>query len=252
MPRINLLSAGSTDSGRIRKVNEDDFLVDDQLSLFMVADGLGGHGSGNVASSLAIETLQDEIQNGINALDEKSLQDTSQLSIVIGNAISMANKTIYEKNKEKGFADGTGMGTTLVGIYFIEGNESFISFNIGDSRLYRHKNGTLEQTTKDHSLLQEWHDMGRLGEPPAANLLNRAVGLFPDIDADMVLHTTRPKELLMLCSDGLTTMVDDADISSTLIEDDNTDPKDICLRLVENANDSGGEDNITVVAVKTL
>ena len=127
MPRINLLSAGSTDSGRIRKVNEDDFLVDDQLSLFMVADGLGGHGSGNVASSLAIESLQDEIQNGINALDEKSLQDTSQLSIVIGNAISMANKTIYEKNKEKGFADGTGMGTTLVGIYFIEGNESFIS-----------------------------------------------------------------------------------------------------------------------------
>jgi len=252
VPGINLLSAGSTDSGRIRKVNEDDFLVDDQLSLFMVADGLGGHGSGNVASSLAIETLQDEVQHGISTLEEKNLHNTSQLSRVIGKAISKANKTIYDKNKEKGFADGTGMGTTLVGIYFIEGNESFISFNIGDSRLYRHKNGTLEQSTKDHSLLQDWHDMGRIGEPPAANLLKRAVGLFPDIDADMALHTTRPQELLVLCSDGLTTMLDDADIGSTLIEDDNKDPQDICVKLVESANDNGGEDNITVVAVKTL
>ena len=251
MPGINLLSAGSTDSGRIRKVNEDDFLVDDQLSLFMVADGLGGHGSGNVASSLAIETLQDEVQHGISTLEEKNLHNTNQLSRVIGKAISKANKTIYDKNKEKGFADGTGMGTTLVGIYFIEGNESFISFNIGDSRLYRHINGTLEQSTKDHSLLQDWHDMGEHGEPPAANLLKRAVGLFPEIDSDMVLHKTRPEELLMLCSDGLTAMVDDAFISNILIEQCNNEPEEICISLIENANANGGEDNITVVTIKT-
>ena len=94
--------------------------------------------------------------------------------------------------------------------------------------------------------------MGELGEPPAANLLKRAIGLFPDIKSDIALHNSKPEELLMLCSDGLTAMVDDTRIGSTLIEEDRKDPKDICVKLVESANTSGGEDNITVVAIRLL
>ena len=142
------------------------------------------------------------------------------------------------------------MGTTLVGICFLANNESFISFNIGDSRLYRSSDGVLQQSTKDHSLLQEWHDLGKPGDAPAGNLLKRAVGLFPQIEADLILHNTKPNELLMLCSDGLTAMVDDKFIADTLNSFVCDDLTSICAHLVKSANDNGGQDNITVITVK--
>lgn len=250
MSGIELHSAGSTDRGQIRKVNEDDYLIDDNLALFAVADGLGGHGSGNVASSLAIETLQEEMQHELQPLKEANSTDVALYNNAISHAVQTVNKTIYDRNKKKGYSDGTGMGTTLVGICFVGNNEKFISFNIGDSRLYRSSNGTLEQSTTDHSLLQEWYDMGQPGEAPAANLLKRAVGLFPDATADMITHTTRPNELLVLCSDGLTAMVDDEFIGNTLESLNGDDPDRICSDLIDSANNKGGQDNITVVAVK--
>lgn len=251
MSGIELICAGSTDSGRIRKVNEDDFLVDKKLSLFAVADGLGGHGSGNVASSLAIETLQEELQSGIQSLSESDLTNSDVYISIVTDAIRFVNRTIYERNKAKGYSDGSGMATTLVGVCFFSHNESFVSFNVGDSRLYRSKDGTLEQSTKDHSLLQEWHDMGGHGIPPAANLLKRAVGLFPEIEADLLLHATRTDEILMLCSDGLTSMLEDHFIGNYLATYSDQGLDTVCSDLIDSANAQGGEDNITVIAVQT-
>lgn len=250
MSGIVLESAGYTDCGQIRKVNEDDYLIDNTLALYAVADGLGGHGAGNVASSLAIETLQEELHHGLQDLKDTNSSDADRFSSVIYEAIAEVNKTIYDRNKKKGYSDGTGMGTTLVGVCFLANNETFISFNIGDSRLYRSSDGTLEQSTKDHSLLQEWHDMGQPGEAPAANLLKRAIGLFPHIDADLITHHTKPNELLMLCSDGLTAMVDDKFIADTFNTFVGDDLASMCEHLVKSANEKGGQDNITVVTVK--
>jgi len=250
MSGIELSSAGTTHRGQIRRVNEDDFLIDNNLAVYAVADGLGGHGSGNVASSLAIEVLQEELQRELLSLKSKNSTDVDQLSLVINQAIATVNKAIYAKNKEKGHSDGTGMGTTLVGICFFDNNEQFISFNIGDSRLYRSNNGTLEQSTKDHSLLQEWHDMGQPGDAPAANLLKKAVGLFPQVKADLATHATNPNELLLLCSDGLTAMINDSAIGDSIDAISSNDLQSMCDSLVNSANTSGGQDNITVVVIK--
>ena len=250
MSGIVLNGAGATNRGRIRKVNEDDFLVDGQLSLFAVADGLGGHGSGNVASSLAIETLQEEVHAGLQVFTADNPSDADQLCSAINIAVSSVNKTIYDKNKERGFSDGAGMGTTLVGTVFFNGNTEFVSFNIGDSRLYRSTSNELVQLTKDHSLIQEGHDMGQPGEAPAAKLLKRAVGLFPTVEADLVIHSFKAGGLLMLCSDGLTAMVADNAISDSINSLSASQPDEICINLVDNANKNGGEDNITVVVIK--
>ena len=252
MSGIVLNTAGLTHKGQVRSVNEDDFIIDNEISLFAVADGLGGHGSGNVASSLTVETLQIEVQKELQAITENQHEEGYQLSQILKNAINAANTVIYNRNKQKGFGDGKGMGATLVGVCFFGNNERFISFNIGDSRLYQLANGTLSQTTKDHSLLQEWLDMGQIGAAPPANLLKRAVGLFPDINVDVALHETKSMELLMLCSDGLTAMVDDSLIGRMINDEANKTPVDICQSLIDSANYNGGVDNITVIAIRRI
>lgn len=250
--------AGLTDVGQLRHVNEDAVLVNTELQLYVIADGMGGHGSGDVASQLAIETLQscigaDSVRDALSNKDISSDQATA----LIYQGIVAVNQRIYKENVKNGHPDGTGMGTTLVGLCFFgdaaSGSNSnsltqpAIAFNIGDSRLYEYHNENLAQLTTDHTMYQDWKESGRVGPAPPRNIIMRAVGLFADVDIDMDVVAIRNDASYLLCSDGLTGMVSDRDIASML--DAPQDAQHISQALINAANKNGGNDNITVVTI---
>lgn len=253
--------AGVSDIGQIRQVNEDAMLINKDLQLYAIADGMGGHGSGDVASQLAVETLQDCIaaEPVRDALANKDISD-EQAQSVIHQCIVGVNQRIYQENVRNGHYDGTGMGTTLVGFCLIGGAEDktngadnprrAISFNVGDSRLYEYQNKNLSQLTRDHTLYQDWEETGRIGPAPSRNIIMRAIGLFAEVEVDMEALLVNQDTTYLLCSDGLTGMVTDEHIARIL--DQPEDAQTISKELVQSANKNGGTDNISVVTLAPL
>jgi len=223
--------AGLTDVGQIRQVNEDAVLIDEDARLFAIADGMGGHGSGDVASQLALDTLQSCITSDSvsKALAHKDISDTQAQSLVY-QCIVDVNQRIYRENAKNGHIDGTGMGTTLVGFCTFGCAQRAISFNVGDSRMYR-----------------DWEEAGKIGPAPPRNIILRAVGLFADVDIDMDVLELNHDATYLLCSDGLTGMVSDENIATilSLPNDAHTHNK----ALIDRANENGGIDNISVVTL---
>ncbi len=248
--------AGLTDVGQVRRVNEDAFVIDRGLQLFAIADGMGGHGSGDVASKLAVETLRNCIASEPvrEALANRQISNEQALSLVY-QCIVGVNQHIYQINLENAHPDGTGMGTTLVGICLIGGGgdgsttdeQRAVSFNIGDSRLYEYRNEQLTQLTTDHTMYRDWEEAGRIGPAPPRNIIMRAIGLLADVDIDMEVLSISHEATYLLCSDGLTGMVDDAAISRILVE--SKDAATLSNTLVQRANEAGGTDNISVIAI---
>ena len=224
----------ATDTGRKRRRNEDAYVV--APPLFAVADGMGGAQAGEVASKLAAAALSDT--------DAGSLTGTERVT----SLFQEANRRVYERSA----ADPTvsGMGTTMT-VALVEGDEVVIG-HVGDSRAYLLRDGRIEQLTDDHSLVAELMKSGKLSAEeaethPQRAVITRALGTDPDVDVDAFAVHAQAGDLFLICSDGLTTMVDDEEILA-LLERHHGDLPRAAKALVAAANKHGGEDNVTVVA----
>jgi protein phosphatase len=225
-------TASMTDTGRKRRHNEDAFVVEPPL--FAVADGMGGAQAGELASGLAAAALKDvqEPGSGEERVDE---------------LIQQANRRVYERQSQD--ASASGMGTTMT-VALVEDGRVVIG-HVGDSRAYLLRGRSLEQLTEDHSLVAELVRNGKLSpeeaeDHPQRSVITRALGTDPDVDVDTFSIETEPGDLFLICSDGLTSMVDDETIRAELTRN-RSDLKSAAKALVRAANNGGGEDNITVV-----
>jgi PPM family protein phosphatase len=224
-----------SDTGRQRRANEDHFYA--RAPLFVVADGMGGAQAGEVASGLAAETFAAGLP------DEGSPQERLVAQVL------EANRRIHELSRAD--RDRAGMGTTLTAAY-VDGDEVALA-HVGDSRAYLLREGELTQLTRDHTLVDELVRRGRLTEEEAAehpqrSIITRALGPEPDVEVDTFTQPLRDRDVLLLCSDGLTSMVSEANIADILRK--TTSLGDAGRALVKAANDAGGRDNITVVLVR--
>ncbi|HOI73076.1 MAG TPA: Stp1/IreP family PP2C-type Ser/Thr phosphatase [Syntrophales bacterium] len=240
--------AARTDTGRVRANNEDGFYVRGDSGLLVVADGMGGHASGEVASRMAVDIIRDYFDGAagekgfVGDFDPSCLEGTNRL----GAAIRLANMAIFEA--AAGQAKYAGMGTTVAAV-LIQGKRMGIA-HVGDSRVYLVRAGDLIQLTDDHSLVAEQlkREMITPEEAAAAenrNILTRALGIAPEVRVDLDEMTVADGDRIVLCSDGLNTMVSDGEILSVVETAEDFDAA--CDRLIAMANDHGGRDNITVV-----
>ena len=241
-----------TDPGKLRANNEDAVFCDAGLGLAILADGMGGYNAGEVASGMATTLLAESLGRVMGEVAAQPPGDAGQRSIhlQLWELIDEANTEIYfaAQSDFRCF----GMGTTLVVAWFYD--NCLTVAHIGDSRLYRLREGGLEQITRDHSLLQEQLDSGMISPAQARafhsrNLVTRAVGVEPGVEPEIQDVEVLVGDVFLLCSDGLSDMVDDGEIARTLSEfGDN--PALAADRLVKMANDNGGRDNVSVVVVK--
>jgi PPM family protein phosphatase len=244
-----------TDPGKVRSHNEDFVAHESETGVVLLADGMGGYNAGEVASGMAARIIVEGLNHTWRALTYKKRAISESASVAghsIQEQVERANWAIFEKAQNE--PQCAGMGTTLVvGLFY---DNRLTVGHIGDSRMYRLRGETLEQITKDHSLLQEQVDGGLISKEDARksrnkNLLTRALGIDPKVEADISSFDVLPGDMYLLCSDGLNDMVDDEEIRLTLL----TLQSNLALagdQLVLSANDNGGRDNISVVLVKVL
>jgi PPM family protein phosphatase len=230
---MRLVTGAATDVGRVRDGNEDAYLVDDAMGLVAVADGMGGHRAGEVASATALEALRAAITGG------RPLRESMEA----------ANEAVF--NKSLTDTSLRGMGTTLTAATQVTGGTVLVG-HVGDSRAYLLHDGELHQVTVDHSLVEELVREGRLTADEAAvhpqrSIITRALGVDESVEVDVYAVELVPGDRLLLCSDGLTGMVQAETIAATLRRED--DPTRAAAQLIDAANSAGGEDNITVVVV---
>ena len=250
---MQIVSGGVTDVGRVRTNNEDCFRIVTPLDLFVLADGMGGEAHGEIASALAVETVVKHCTEGranpAATLFGKQQAAWSDKTKRLSSAVHLANKKIFESAQEH--PEQKGMGATLTAAW-IDGSKLSIA-HVGDSRAYLLRSGSLQQLTSDHSLVAEQVRHGVLTPAEAEtsgmqSVLLRALGAHPDVEIDAEEHVLFARDILLLCSDGLTRMVIEPEIAATLQAE--PDAMNAAEKLVELANDAGGADNITVVVVR--
>jgi PPM family protein phosphatase len=244
---MKITSAGSTNIGRKRKVNQDSIGMDPKSQLFVVADGMGGHAGGETASKLTVETVLQSVQN------DRSAALNAEASDILMGAVHRANTAVFstaEKNKAL-----QGMGTTVVAMYF-DTNRIFVG-HVGDSRVYMARPRHLWQLTKDHSLVNEKLKAGiitrdQMKRDRSRNVITRSVGFESSVLVDVYEKEVSPGELYLACSDGLSGMVDDAEILRSIEEFGwNTDDlTPLVNNLIEKANANGGDDNVSVLVAR--
>ncbi len=243
--------ASATHPGIVRSHNEDSIATDAEIGLAVLADGMGGYNAGEVASGIAVALISAELKKALAAKTVLDLSD-AQAQTLIGEYSAKANAAIFQAAQSQ--PQYSGMGTTLVMALWYD-NRMAVG-HIGDSRLYRLRGEALEQVTRDHSLLQEQIDSGMISKADARfsqnkNLVTRAVGIEPEVEAEINTYAVQPGDIYLLCSDGLSDMLTDADIQLTL-----TSLKaNLALaaeQLVQQANDNGGRDNISVILVRIV
>lgn len=244
---MGLIASCSTDIGRKRKTNQDSFYMGLKTKLFMVADGMGGHNGGDIASQMAIKILPEYIENNL---------DMEPVLLLTG-AIKESNRCI--KNFGEKNAELVGMGTTIV-CFFFKGQNLFIG-NVGDSRGYLINQKRIYQLTRDHSLVQEKLNFGIYGREQAAldpqkNVLVRTVGFEDDVEVDVFVYKVNKNDIFLCCSDGLHGKVSDEDIvyliNKYIPEPGNATQAEadkVIQALINLANENGGQDNITAILV---
>jgi PPM family protein phosphatase len=250
-----LEAIGQTDVGRRRKLNEDNFVVDTEVNLFAVCDGMGGHNAGEVASKIAIETLSAFVRK--SAGEEKDItwpygleKELSFEGNRLKTAIRLANKRVFKAadNRE----DYTGMGTTVVAV-LVSGNVLTVG-SAGDSRCYLLRDGVLKQITQDDSWVSAaWAEgilsASEIERHPLRNVITKAVGAKDTLELDVVELGLRPGDVVMLCSDGLHAMLNDEQILQALGRTPGR-LEESAERLIAAANEAGGKDNVTVVLLR--
>jgi len=246
---------GLTDTGKVREHNEDTIAFDADIGLLVLADGMGGYNAGEVASGIAVKTIVNLVREQVER-EDMNVQDResglSRPTIILRDAIHRANKIIYQTARTQPQCEG--MGTTVVAALFFD-NKITIA-HVGDSRLYRQRSDKLEQVTMDHSLLQELVDRGFYSAEEAQraankNYVTRALGVEPNVDVEIQESAVQKGDAYMLCSDGLSDMVEDEDIHLTINTfNDNLDT--VAKQLIQLANDNGGRDNVSVVMATVM
>jgi serine/threonine protein phosphatase PrpC/CRP-like cAMP-binding protein len=241
-----------TDVGRVRDVNEDSFLVDEALGLAIVADGMGGHAAGEVASSIAVQVCRDTIfrERELLARFERGIDTTGRSDVLrlMEQALQNACAAVYAEAQKD--AAKRGMGTTLIALLVI-GTRGFIA-HVGDSRIYLTRSGSVHQLTEDHSLINELLKRGRLTPEQIAklnmkNAVTRAVGVYESVEVDTLDFDVLAGDNFLLCSDGLSEYAQHSDILRVFRE---VPESDVAQTLIDLANQGGGKDNITAVVVK--
>jgi PPM family protein phosphatase len=247
--------ATCTDPGMVRSHNEDSVAADASIGVAVLADGMGGYNAGEVASGMATTVLTAELQQLLASGEGRVMNGDAaraRAESILRTEIAKANASIYQAAQSQ--PQYAGMGTTLVVALFYDNRVTVA--HIGDSRVYRLRGDELVQITKDHSLLQEQIDSGMITPEQARfsqnkNLVTRALGIDPTVDAEIREYETRPGDLWLLCSDGLNDMVSDEDIGMTL-QALSGNLKLAAQQLVQMANDNGGRDNVSVVLVRVV
>jgi serine/threonine protein phosphatase PrpC len=255
--RNKLRCVGLTDTGKVREHNEDTIAVDADIGLLVLADGMGGYNAGEVASGIAVKTIVNLVKEQVER-EDMNVQDRdaglSRPTIILRDAIQRANKIIYQTARTQPQCEG--MGTTVVAALFFD-NKITIA-HVGDSRLYRQRLGgeKLEQVTMDHSLLQELVDRGFYSAEEAQraankNYVTRALGVEPNVEVEIQEVPANKGEVFILCSDGLSDMVEDEDIHLT-INTFSANLDTVAKQLIQLANDNGGRDNVSVVMAHVI
>jgi len=250
-----LIFVGQTDTGRVREHNEDTIASDVDVGLLVLADGMGGYNAGEVASGIAVKTITNLVREGLAREDLGSLDRATGLtrpSIVLRDAITRANKIIYQTARSQ--AECEGMGTTVVAALFYDNRISIA--HVGDSRLYRQRGSEIAQVTMDHSLLQELVDRGFYSPEEAQraankNYVTRALGVEPQVEVEVQEHPVDKGDIFILCSDGLSDMVEDEDIRLT-ISTFGANLDTVAKQLIQLANENGGRDNVSVVLAQAV
>jgi len=244
---IKLAVYGVSDVGKAREHNEDSISWDIELGLIMLADGMGGHNAGEIASELAVTAIRDAL---LDVLTPEMLETRMiKCDEALREAVVYANEEIHDQAQRR--IECAGMGTTVVITLFHDEKVTFA--HVGDSRIYRLRHGELKQLTQDHSLVQEMIDNGYLSQEEAMisssrNLITRALGIAPDVDVDVETQDIDLEDVYLLCSDGLSDLVSEQDMARIILERrDSLD--NAAQQLVDLANERGGSDNISVILV---
>jgi protein phosphatase len=250
-----LSCVGVSDAGRVREHNEDTIGTDADIGLVVLADGMGGYKAGEVASGIAVRTVMGLLKDAVEREDLTLRDQASGLSrsgILLRDAIHRANKVIYQTARTQ--ANCEGMGTTVVaGLFF---DDKLTIAHVGDSRLYRLRGNEFSQVTQDHSLMQELVSRGfytpeEAQRATSKNYVTRALGVESTVEVDVTEIPVETGDVFLLCSDGLSDMVDDDDIKLT-ISTFGANLQTLARQLVLLGNDNGGRDNISIVVVRTL
>ncbi len=247
---MSVIAKGISDVGCVRRSNEDSIGLFPELNLYIVADGMGGHAAGEVASQLAVGQISQFFQRSVGVTDEDATRPTSQhTEFQLSQAVRHANQQIFSastKNPALG-----GMGTTIV-VLLATPYEVNIAF-VGDSRVYLHQNGGIQQLTDDHSLVNQYVKKGLITPEaaethPQKHVLSRALGTAPEVEVETISRIPSPGDIYLLCSDGLSNKLSASELNRLMLE--TTGGLDaVGNRMVQLAKENGGEDNISVVLV---
>ncbi|WP_419659514.1 serine/threonine phosphatase, PP2C-family [Desulfosarcina variabilis str. Montpellier] len=249
---IKAQSTGCSDIGKIRRANEDSYLLNESMGLYVVADGMGGHRGGGMASQMAIEAIDQYMSDPSlqqQYSDEKSGLQNRYASCLI-QSIRLANKQIYDRSvSEEAFR---GMGTTVSALYLTD--NTMITANVGDSPIFLLRNQEIEQLYTPHTLLHERKKIpksmeGRLSKAKLGHILTRAVGIRSEVKVDLVETPCFKDDIIVLCSDGLSNKISKEEIRDLVCDND---IEDACKKMTDSANQRGGEDNITVIIVRIV
>src|ERR1700680_539470 len=254
-PLLHIQTGARTDLGRVRKNNEDCYSIDSSLQLYVLSDGMGGQAHGEVAINLAVQTILTHCRQAENSratpIVGESSPDVSERTNRLASAIHLANRKVFESATAN--PDQQGMGATIVAAWIDA--QRLSRAHVGDSRAYLLRAGNMDQLTADHSLVAEKVRVGILTPQEAdaselQSVLTRAVGTKNTVEVDTDEHVLLVGDCVLLCSDGLTRMVTDPEIASTLLT--STSAQESADRLVDLANDNGGVDNVTVIVLQVV
>lgn len=244
-----------TDTGAVRDHNEDAIGNNPDLGLVVLADGMGGHRGGEVASAITVNTVLEQLASTLKKIKSGETDDEtgySRESLAVHDAILKANANVYNASSEN--TQYKGMGTTIVVMLFYDNR--YTVAHVGDSRLYRYREGLMEQITRDHSLMQELIDRGFYTPEQARqslnkNLVTRAIGIEEKVQIDITEDVALPGDIYLLCSDGVTDMIEDGLICDTIKH--NVDDLDRAAQeLIRESNEHGGKDNISVILARPI
>ncbi len=245
---MKIHSAGLTDVGKKRDNNEDTFYTDDQVGLYIVADGMGGHRAGEVASNTVVSSVKDYMEAFHTSPVAKETKEgnMSPAATAVCHSIELANRVVYQLSQDQGSYKGMGSTAAVVYVY----GDTLITANVGDSRIYLIRTDGIEQLTQDHTLLAEHMRKNPNWDPntasiPMKHILVRAVGIHETVETDVYELQPLPGDVILMCSDGLTDMLSDEEIHEAVLQGGALE--EICDRLVYMANERGGLDNITTV-----